>query len=79
MGSAVGVEGKEIYGSSVSGLDLPADDEKVGPAHAWILSEHVLKTMLEVQRRRRQMVRPIVGHSPDRHLNGHESLSLTWE
>ena len=73
MGAAVSIEGQQIYVSPIAGRNLPPDDEQVRSGHGWILSEHVLKTLLEVQRRRRQLVRSGVGHPPDRHFNGHGS------
>ena len=53
------------------GLYLPTDDEQVGSAHTGILGEHVLKTLLGVQRRRHQLVRSIIAHSPNCHFDGH--------
>ena len=49
---------------------LPGD-EQVHSAHTGVLAEHVLETLLEVQRRRHKLVRSGIGHPPDRYLNGH--------
>ena len=65
--ASLGIEREEIDDSPEPGLYLPADDEQIGSAHAGILGEQVLETLLGVQRRRHQLVRSVVAHSPNCH------------
>ena len=71
MGASLGVEREEIDDAPEPGLYLSPDDEQIGSAHAGILGEHVLETLLGVQRRRHQRVRSVVAHSPNRHFDSH--------
>lgn len=52
--------GQKIDGSSVCRLHLPSYEEQVGAVHGGILSERVLETALNIQRRQHQLVRHIV-------------------
>jgi len=77
--ASLGIEGEEINESPEPGGYLPADDEQVGSGLAGILGDHVLEALLGVQRRRHQRARPVVGHPPDCHFDGHPPAPRNWK